>query len=839
MSLPTPLADAARALAAAGLALATAATPLSAQLTPLYEDYIGASPGDEAFTVVAAAPGGDYYAAGVAEGPAGATVEAIVYRIGPNGEARWDLRLGVGPNLRPFGLRARASGDSVDVALVELSPGEEAGALHLAAVGAAGGNVSGLRRVDLPLATAYRPGATSSVPGTDDLLVGGELEGLDRGGDRAFVARVRPDGSVAWLQDDLSFGRGAEFLNRVTGLRVVGDRVYAAGEGTFLGVLGLGDGAIAGSIGLPYERGFGFGDNYLDLVGDTLYWVAAEIDALSLTRVVDGAEVGVGRTSLEFGERFGPLYGVRAEAAGAISAFGAGGRGVTRFSFDADGEETARTSTAAPDFERLDPELGSQPGLLTSAGAVITAGATTDAGGGADAALARLDPGATAAVIAAFGAAGQAAADANALEVVPRADGDGVHVLYVTASQLYLRTLDAAGAEVADVRVGTDQFVGGFYGAAAFPDGSVLAFALLTEGGFGGEYTFLRIAPTGEVLGEVSLGPLTGFGRPSTSLVAATPEGRIRVFYTSGVGEEAFTTIYTVDTDLRDDDFTDVETARDSFATVDGVLEVPGSDDRIIYGSTGFPGFAPNYVARLTPFGDVVWRYRQRGSLGTTPRLLGVVAREDGYAVIDEDPGVALLDTDGRLVSRRELGGADASIDGDFGDIRVDGGSPVVALFDEGEVVDGGRFEASTRLARIDVDDATIVPLVTLPSGVSPGAYREFGGRSYVVGSAVRGLGRAGYVGAWAGELSPVRPALDAADAVAYPNPVPAGATLRFRGVDPSTSWRLVDVLGRDIARLTPAGDGGVRLPASLPAGIYRAVTVDLARVHAATLVVE
>ena len=839
MPLPT-FGSLVRLLAAAAFAVAPTAPRLLTQAAPLWEDYLGASASAEAFAILAEAPGGDYYAAGIADvtdaPPAGTTVAATVYRIGADGEARWDVRLmsDSGGDLLPVGLHPRQTGDSVVIALAELGPGERAGALYLTAVGAGDGGLGALRPIGgLPRTLAYRPGASTPVPGTDDLIVAGELEGLSRGGDRAFVARVRPDGSVAWFNDDIQVGGTIESLNYITDVRVVGDAVYAVARRGFarvLGVFGLATGAVTGALAFPAAAS-SFSDSYLAASADTVYWLTVDPlggeRGLRVARVVDGAVAAFAEAPLGFDDRFSRVYGVRAGQGGALEVVGGDLGLVTRVRFDADGGEVARETTTGPAFGRPNRAVGPQSALVTAEGAVVLAGQVAEGARGTDAALVRFGTDGEVEALAVFGEPDAGGGDPSAVAVVPRGDDDGVHVVYVTDGRLYLRTLDPAGSPVAETSVETGSVATDFLGAAPFPDGSLLAFVGLNDGGAFDrpDYVLLRVGPDGTVLGESNLGELPGFRAPRGSAVAATPAGLVRVSYSAGLGTKPFAELFAVDTNLTEGDFATVELERDTLATISDVFDVPGSADRIIYGETRSPAADPNYVARVTPAGDVVWRYvRSEDDRGG--RYLYAVAQGDRYAFLTDELTLTTLGADGTLVDQRSLGeltGLDGGVYDEPLDIRTAGDDLVVAYVPGGVNAETGRYEAFVRFGRVDVDAGTVVPLLTLPAGVTPTSYRESRGRTYVVGSAERGLGRRGYVGAWTGELSPTPATADVHAAVGiFPNPARPGQALRLDADLDVATWHLYDALGSRVTTVL-AQAGRLTVP-QVPPGVYRLV---------------
>ena len=786
---------------AAVLLLGLSAKPLLyAQATPAWTDLSGATSADETLVSVLPAADGGALVVGYGDAPDGSgRVEASLARLDGGGAATWTRAVAVARDgdLRPLAVLPHGT-DSVAVVYVEAGRGGDFGGLFLQCVDAATGETGAFVPADFGTDRAFGNALAVALPDSDDVLVGGEYADGDGDGE-AFVARLRPDGSVAWFSDELADFSAGVFFNAVTDLTLAQDVAYVLGDDEVVARLSLSEGTVLGYVSSPFPGAFPLGAR-LASHADTLWWAIAGIDELRLAFVPDAAAdaEAFASTPVEFTEVIVDVHGLRF-GGGQIVVYGGFGRVVTAVAFGRDGAVDARQTILAADFLRADDAGPSAAALAPEAG-LLLAGAISEPGGGEDAALVRYDFGGGFASV--DYVAGRAADGANSLvvDVLPAATG-GVHALRVSDNRLNVRTLARDGALVADVPVATDRLLVTYYGAATLPGGDLFLLAFVQTAGVN-ELYLQRIRPDGTVAAERNLGSLRGLQRPATNHVRLTPAGHARVFYTFGPVDDLSTEVRVFDADLEELSAGNV-LADEGYSTVTNVLPIPGSDDLLLYGSTGFPGIDPDYVARVDADIVPVWYAPSPGVRGNSAALVAVALAPDGTEAfaLDERASLARLDlADGRELSRRAV---EAPADGfDAGDVRAANGSIVLLTAEETFDASTGWFGTEASAIRLDPVSGTLETLVRLPvvGAVTPSFYREIDGQTYIGGARGFGLGVRGLVVAYSQILSPVaESAAPVASLPVWPNPARAGGVLRFG--ESLADWRLYDVTGRELHR--------------------------------------
>ena len=814
------------------------ATPATdAQVTPTWTDVSGDAPRNEEAVALTYGNEGDLYVLGVEDVPATYNRGLYVARVGEDGEAVWETRLGAGPefSLVPYALYAHG-GDSLAVLYGRTTPGFQLGEVRLVNVSRATGEASAEQIIGLPDDFAYQRLGLDTVPGSRDFLLYGDATDVfeERGGN--FVARVSPAGEVAWYSDEVAFS-GAVFAQEIGSLTVRGDTAYALGGASSVLAVALADGAVGAERELVTPTGSGAGDAGLVARGDSLYVVTVSGITATFSRLGDTqatiASVGLGGAA--------PRRRIRALGATADSvvtyflAVPLGGEDIelTRVAVSLEtGDAAVATVQGTPGTpaERFSTSLFSDsPQLLAVAsdGAVAVAGELESDDGGADGAVARVTFGGGADVGLGyrFGVT-VPADDSYVLEVVARSGG-GVYVVreegFGERQSLHLRALNDDGRLVSDVLLRSPRGFGGHFaqvfGAAGLPDGDVLVAGTFVDT-LGENLEMLELVRFGSDGTRRAAERLDGapfYFRPIRAVLHEDEGGRFLL----GVGyEDAAGTVAQV---FRFDADFDEVTQYDYFPSADTIFSIrllrplDGTDDFLLSGQTEDQS---SYVARVRGGdGTIEWRTELETGFAFGEQISTLAPQADGrIAVVTFEGLVHYLSPEGVPLSSfvADLPGFDYLIL----DARYEGSAPLVGNVDVG----GEANLPGTRLGILRLDSAArgFRPLLVVPAApvFAPQVYREIGGRSYVGGVVLAGSEVRAGVMAFGGTLSPVAAATAGASVLEVsPNPAAAGSTVRVRGGEEVRAWEVVDIAGRRVGRVL-AKAGEVQLP-DVAAGVY------------------
>ena len=844
---------------AIALALSLSAKPaLLAQADPLWQDRFGPLPNSGILSALHVDEAGATFVAGYRDGDDGdGRVEATISRLDPDDDAlaSWTTTV-AGPGggqLLPISLLRRGP-DSLTVIYVETGArapedggfGDVAGRAILQAVARADGGAGVPTVVDFP-SPPYRPSFARAVPGSTDFVLASRAP--SGGGGEASVARVRLDGSVAWVTDQFAPNAFGFEIARVLDAAFFDDRLYVQGNLDALTVLDPEDGTQAGQLTFPFDSGgFPFFSNArLSAVGDTLWWLnrsdlSTSIEVAAVTVSASGEVAAAPFTTVGTEGPF-LLYDPLAVmvSGGEVAVFSISNGELLRSTFDAAGDSLQTTVLPRGNFN-ASPQPAPLAQAIRGEARVVLAGGSLLPGANTAPAVGRYDFAAETAEVSALPDQRAGDAPAEVLDLVERVGG-GAHVLYVgnLSSQLAIRTLDAAGDVVADEPINTGLEYTGYFGAATLPSGDIVAFIQQRPAGsFSTSSLYaLRLSPGGAVLDSRELLSAAGSQTGTRSQARATDDGNVRFVFTIIDGQVAgrsFSEAIELDADLetvREAGFPDTE----GIEAVADAIPIPGSEDFLVYETGQLRSRQPDYVARVGPdLTTVVW-YRAAVDEDDDPiGLLSVSLLSDGsVATVGEESGVRRLDlSDGSVLEAGDYDEPSGVLLP--ADVRAVGEDPLVVYL--AEEIDGttGLPQFEVRVANLSLGTGDFVTAAGLPVYPAPLArdfgegviYREFGGRAYVALTQQFGTGRQGLVVAYAQTLTPSAEVRAPARALAVgPNPVAAGASVTLDADLIGYAVSLYDGLGRRI----PVGDVRAESPErsallvpEVSPGVYRLV---------------
>lgn len=838
------------------LALSTLLLGLSAkpaahdQTTPVWTDDFGALPTAGDLTGVTVGPSGEQVVFGRASAGDGLQTEAYLARL-DGGEVVWSARYAApqpGADLNP--VDAVVAGDSVRVALVTGRAESQIGQVYLQSVSLATGEAGALRSVSLPGGGFFNAYVARAVPGSEDVLLGGlrfDVHSADDFDVFAYVARVRPDGTVAWFNDDLR-GPDAEIsYGNVLDVRVAGARVYVDGgerDGA-LAELDLLSGEQTRALAFPTEA---FGTGAYATREDTLYYSVLEFDRLLVAYVTADTLALFADVPFEPSNRLSAVYEMRADAAG-VSMFGPGagpgGSALRRVSVGLNGGVTVSLASGDPDFQSTSL-FTSRPreAALSLAGELLVVGRRASVNGSREGALIAydFDERGTATIVYTYGSsAGQAYT--YPLDLIPHGDGGALSV-YIdeTGDEDVFRSrrygLD--GAVLADTALLPEESVETYLGAAPVAGGETVAIVYARATGF----VALRIGADGLTQQTAPLDLAFGGVFIDGDRVRSLPDGRVLMFYLAGDPGEAYNELLILDERLRIRDAIPLEPV-DSIGGVDEVLPVPNSTDLLVHGTYSVPTGGGIYLTRVTADGDIVWRWSSTRYINVFERL-GFTDEGEVYAVSQGHLGRFFDAGTGELLRERRYPKPVGSTDTD--DVCALGNAPVYVTGQLATEAPDGLLSRDIAVSLLDFASGTYQTLATVsgPDIRIAEQYRERDGRTFLQGVTLGAFGERVFVLAFEGALSPTAEAVaNVAPLRLSPNPAASGGLLSAAKDVAPASLDLYDATGRRIARVPATGEATgtasqqYRLP-PLPPGTYFAEGRDTAGVRrGATVVVR